>query len=252
MRTKVSHQIPESAGCQLTQPVDPIGVGAAAAIAAAPFGPVAAGLGFLGGTIAGLFHLNAQSASISTAQRLEREAADLKNKLELLSGEEQSISCKQKTALVDIISQALDRLSMMQGQIDMFMEFLINIQMMIKRAVDDRDLVFKTGQSREEQREEWEDTELKKEILSAAYVMKTRFLLALKASECYKDISEQCVMPGVTWLAQIRLNGASNSEIDGKVKEIEGWRTKLCVGAESLAIQASPFRTNSIFRSLGD
>jgi hypothetical protein len=66
-----------------------------------------------------------------------------------------------KARLTDILRQALKRLSYLQQQIDMFMDFLIEIQTMIKITTQHKDWVFKPVQSKKERIEVWEDADLK-------------------------------------------------------------------------------------------
>ncbi|KAL7623140.1 hypothetical protein AAE478_006821 [Parahypoxylon ruwenzoriense] len=210
------------------------GVGSAIAGAAAVgLGPGLLVMGLVGGGMQYMFLDSARQTGASTVQRLEREAVNLRNMLLQLSGEARSIA-----GLADIIRQALGRLSILQQQIDMFMEFLIKIQTMIKIATDRKDWVFKPDQTMEERKQEWEDADLKKEILSESYIMKTRFLLASKAAGLYNEVSEQFVIPGFNWLAAVRLTDGSDDTVEKMVVEIERERTKICMGAEKLTALA--------------
>jgi hypothetical protein len=76
-------------------------------------------------------------------------------------------------------------------------------------------------------------------MLSESYVMKTRFLLASKASELYCEVSEMFVIPGVNWLTGLCLENESDDTIEKTVIEIGEWRTKICVEAERLTATAS-------------
>ncbi|KAH8679532.1 hypothetical protein BGZ60DRAFT_561106 [Tricladium varicosporioides] len=195
------------------------------------------------GLVTGGFHYLvfevARQRKISTVQRLEQETSNLKSMLLQLSGEAKSIA-----EVGNVVRQALGQLSDLQLQIDIFMEFLMNIQTMIKEGTDRRDCVLKPGQSKEERKEEWEDVELKKVILSESYVLKTQFLLASKASELYNEVSNMFVIPGINWLAANRLKDLSTSEdaVEKRVAEIEEWRTKICLGAENLTMKATELK----------
>ncbi|PVH69944.1 hypothetical protein DL98DRAFT_661415 [Cadophora sp. DSE1049] len=204
------------------------GIGSAiAAATAVGLAPELFVIGLIGGGMQYMFLDTTRQKGASAVQRLEREATNLRNILLQLSGEAKSI-----VGLADIIRQALSRLNILQQQIDMFMEFLIKIQTMIKIATDRRDWVFKPDQTKEERKEEWEDADLKREILSESYIMKTRFLLASKASALYNEVSELFVIPGFSWLTEVRLTDGSDDMAEKMVAEIERQRTEICKGAE--------------------
>jgi F0F1-type ATP synthase delta subunit len=58
-----------------------------------------------------------------------------------------------KARIAEIVRQALNRLSDLQQQIDMFMEFLIKIQTMVKITSERSDWIFTPAQNREERRD---------------------------------------------------------------------------------------------------
>lgn len=121
----------------------------------------------------------ARQKKVLAVQRLELQTSNLRNVLQQLSEEAGSIvsfvanyilalydsSVNRlsmiKARLTDILRQALSRLSYLQQQIDMFMDFLIKIQTMIKITTEHKDWVFKPGQSKKERIEVWEDADLK-------------------------------------------------------------------------------------------
>jgi hypothetical protein len=55
-----------------------------------------------------------------------------------------------KAGVADIVRQALDRLNDLQLRIDMFLEFLIEIQGMVKKTSERSDWIFTPAQNREE------------------------------------------------------------------------------------------------------
>jgi hypothetical protein len=121
----------------------------------------------------------ARQKKVSTVQQLELQTSNLRNVLQQLSEEAGSIVSfvtnyglavyyssvdslsMIKARLTDILRQALRRLSYLQQQICMFMDFLIKIQTMIKITTERRDWVFKPGQTKKERIEVWQDTSLK-------------------------------------------------------------------------------------------
>jgi hypothetical protein len=63
-----------------------------------------------------------------------------------------------KARIADIVRQALNRLNDLQQRIDMFLEFLIEIQGMVKKTSERSDWIFTPAQNREERR----DADIKK------------------------------------------------------------------------------------------
>jgi len=60
---------------------------------------------------------------------------------------------RANAGIAHIVQQALSRLSDLQQQIDVFMEFLIKIQTMIKITSGRRDWIFGPAQNKEERRD---------------------------------------------------------------------------------------------------
>jgi hypothetical protein len=71
--------------------------------------------------------------------------------------------------------------------------------------------------------------------------MKTRFLLASKASALYNEVSELFVIPGFSWLTEFRLTDGSDDMAEKMVAEIERQRTEICKGAEKHIALASDY-----------
>ncbi|KAH7144229.1 hypothetical protein B0J13DRAFT_622795 [Dactylonectria estremocensis] len=169
-----------------------------------------------------------QNTRKSTIRTLDNETSSLRDRLEQLSGETKSIN-----EVARIVKGTLADLNQLQVQIKLFMEFLENIQTMMAIIKDGKDRVFMKNLTLLDREELKRDTDLKKEILSDALLMKNRFLIASKAAALYNDVSRGFVIPGVRWVAELCIDSRDDS-VEDKVKEIEMWRVKLCNGAKQL------------------
>ncbi|KAJ0329344.1 hypothetical protein COL922a_012848, partial [Colletotrichum nupharicola] len=69
-------------------------------------------------------------------------------------------------------------------------------------------------------------------LQSDVLLMKTRFLIASKATSLYNEVSDRFVIPGVRWLRGLRLVGSTDDVFTDKVKKIEERGSR--IGAETM------------------
>lgn len=67
--------------------------------------------------------------------------------------------------------------------------------------------------------------------------MKNRFFIASKAASLYNEISSCFVIPGVKWVAQLRLLDATEDVIKEKAAEIEKMEVQICADADTVIMK---------------
>ncbi|KAK0712655.1 hypothetical protein B0T26DRAFT_714885 [Lasiosphaeria miniovina] len=202
-------------------------------------GAIVGGLAAVGvsvpAALAGLLALGVQYSVIDSRRqekterinRLERETASLKGTLAELAAHAQSLS-----HLTDIVRRSINYLSDLQDKIDMFMEYLINIQNLLDIGTEAGKFVFDPTIGLEER----QDKDIKKSIFEKSFQLKASFLFAAKAAKLYNDVSSQYIIPGINWFSGLRLlEGPAAGGLEATLDDITRRREKICSGAEELA-----------------
>ncbi|KAF7554860.1 hypothetical protein G7Z17_g2633 [Cylindrodendrum hubeiense] len=184
------------------------------------------------GTINYLFLDLQQRRRKSSVRDLEKETSTLRSTLEQLSGESKSIA--EVAALVE---RTLERLNQLQLQINKFMRFLMEIQKMIQKASDVKDLALTTTWTLEDRESLKPDEKLKEDIRRNGLFMRNRFLIASKYAALYNEVSDLYIIPGIDWVSEICLIDSQDNVIEAKVQEIAEWKERICDNALPLILQ---------------
>ncbi|EED11877.1 hypothetical protein TSTA_110570 [Talaromyces stipitatus ATCC 10500] len=155
---------------------------------------------------------------------LMAKAVELQAALQKLSSEKSSIA-----EVMEIVRTSVYHLTALQAQINSFMDFLKQISTIIDLTVNKSNFVYDIA----EDTDGLIDTGIKKDLLDNAFDMRTRFHFVARASEIYKTISAQYIIPTIDKLPQLRLvDDGTDEEINSRLAALNTLRVEICLGAE--------------------
>ncbi|KAJ0131304.1 putative Fumarylacetoacetate hydrolase domain-containing protein 2 like protein [Fusarium oxysporum f. sp. albedinis] len=167
------------------------------------------------------------SIKVMTAEAAQLQAALLK-----LSSEKSSIAQVMK-----IVQDAVRHVSQLQSRIKSFMEFLEQIASIIDSTVETSEFVHDTA----EDTDGMMDPAIKQDLLNNAFDMTTRLTFASRASEIYKTVSAQYIIPTIDGLPDLRLlEAGTDSEINNRLVQLNEMRRDISLGTEQLVMQVRP------------
>ncbi|RYC79574.1 hypothetical protein BFJ63_vAg17543 [Fusarium oxysporum f. sp. narcissi] len=228
--------------------------GGLVAVATTTAAAVVSGIGIVVGGAAVYLHYSTLRDDLSkmeddlarretSIKEMTAEATQLQAALLKLSSEKSSIA-----QIMKIVQDAVRHVSQLQSRIKSFMEFLEQIASIIDNRVETSEFVHDTA----EDTDGMMDPAIKQDLLNNAFDMTTRLTFASRASEIYKTVSAQYIIPTIDGLPNLRLlDAGTDSEINNRLAQLNDMRREILFGTDQLVMQSTPFSIR-LLRGEGD
>ncbi|KAJ4138566.1 hypothetical protein NW768_002409 [Fusarium equiseti] len=158
-------------------------------------------------------------------RKLDERVNELHNEIESTIG------------VMGILEQTLIQLSKLQSQVEVFMDFLINIQSIMADVKDTQRRVLMEDLTTEEVDDLNRDRELTRAFNRNVALMQRRFFIASKAASLYNEVSGEFILPGVSWVTGFYFVDASGEVYEKGEVEIQTKEAELCGGAKEFIAQ---------------
>ncbi|KOC18838.1 hypothetical protein AFLA70_196g001771 [Aspergillus flavus AF70] len=167
----------------------------------------------------------AQARRDQEIRQLEESKAHLEVALAQLCEDSKSIG-----EVAHVVEKSVRRVTDLQGLIQKFMMFLYEMNRIISKTVQHSRKAYNGFKKKDA----FVDSEIKTEIMKAAFDMKTRLIFASKASDIYNAVSSQFILPTLDALLVSGLSHTADHEIQAKIDQLHLLRCKVSSESDHL------------------